>query len=95
VSRTTTLLPELPPEVVERILSELPRGERVLGCLRTAVHRDRELCGRYDDGLHPPAARRSATGTYTTASPRSSVNSSLSYRPPLGLWSKQLLVSFG
>lgn len=31
------LLPELPPEVVERILSELPRGERVLGCLRTAA----------------------------------------------------------
>lgn len=31
------LLPELPPEVVERIVSELPRGERVLSCLRTAA----------------------------------------------------------
>lgn len=32
------LLPELPPEVVERILGELPaRGEKVVGCLRTAA----------------------------------------------------------
>ena len=32
------LLPELPPEVVERIVGELPvRGEKVLGCLRTAA----------------------------------------------------------
>ncbi|MGH3962847.1 MAG: hypothetical protein ACRDRY_06265 [Pseudonocardiaceae bacterium] len=32
------LLPELPPEVVERIVGELPtRGEKVIGCLRTAA----------------------------------------------------------
>lgn len=31
------LLPELPPEVVERLVGELPRGGRVVDCLRTAA----------------------------------------------------------
>jgi hypothetical protein len=41
-------LPELPPEVVERILGELPRGERVFGCLRTAAVLIKQAVG--DDG---------------------------------------------